>query len=148
MAKSGYGTLDIDSEVGGRVGIAASPSSEGEDVRAALSKPIARVVLLHLMRTRAYRVKQCRSAPVSVLFYILYAVAILLHARVEDSFDVEKRCDSDNAARMLIDTSSMSSPLDCDVVSWPTEHTFVLQPLGNDRECRRWVCARQLWRLV
>jgi len=102
MANSGYGTLDVDSDVGARAGIAASPSSEDDVVRAALSKPIARDVLLHLMRTRAYRVKQCRSAPVSVLFYILYAATILLHARVEDSFDVEKRCGSDTAAHRCI----------------------------------------------
>jgi hypothetical protein len=51
-----------------------------------------RLLLLDVLRRRQHRVAQCRSVPISVLVYIMYIVAMMMHVSIGDSFSFETGC--------------------------------------------------------
>ncbi len=75
-----------------------APQEEGEgDGEAGKPPPTAvpdthidRDLMLEVMERRAYRLKQCRSVPASVLLYIFFIVVIVLHANVPAAYEVEE----------------------------------------------------------
>lgn len=89
-------------------GGAGAASDEQHDVDNADNRPPVKVILpdeedgasahaprllfLDVLRRRQHRVAQCRSVPISVLVYILYIVAMMMHVSIGDSFSFETGC--------------------------------------------------------